>query len=97
MDRRTGEEIELPAFAGEAIAPDELIGNVAAAGGGYGDPLDRDPEAVRWDVREEWVSVEKARTVYGVVLDTQVEEYSVDAEATRKLRQQLKAQMEKGG
>jgi hypothetical protein len=34
--------------------------------------------------------VARAREVYGVVLDTTVEEYAVDGEATRKLREQLK-------
>jgi len=38
-------------------------------GGGYGDPADRDPEAVARDVRLGKVSVETARTVYGVTLD----------------------------
>jgi N-methylhydantoinase B len=37
-------------------------------GGGYGDPLERDPEAVRRDVRDGTVSPEAARDLYGVVL-----------------------------
>ena len=37
-------------------------------GGGYGDPLDRDPDAVRCDVLEGVVSAKAAREVYGVVL-----------------------------
>ncbi|MGH2871499.1 MAG: acetone carboxylase subunit gamma, partial [Solirubrobacteraceae bacterium] len=38
-------------------------------GGGYGDPIDRDPEAVARDVAERLVSVAVARDIYGVVLD----------------------------
>lgn len=38
-------------------------------GGGFGDPLDRDPEKVAQDVREQYVSEEQARETYGVVLD----------------------------
>ena len=38
-------------------------------GGGLGDPLDRDPERVAEDVRNGFVSVERARADYGVVLD----------------------------
>ena len=37
-------------------------------GGGYGDPLERDPEAVRKDVRDGTVSREAARDLYGVML-----------------------------
>jgi len=56
-------------------------------GGGWGDPLERAPEAVRWDVLEEFVSREAARDEYGVVLR---EDLSVDESATRSLRQGLK-------
>ena len=53
-------------------------------GGGWGDPLERDPERVRSDVIEEFVSREAARDQYGVVLG---EDSSVDEAATRALRQ----------
>jgi N-methylhydantoinase B len=59
-------------------------------GGGYGDPLERDPKAVREDARNYIVSIEAARDEYGVILDTKPELYKVDYEATRKLRAQLK-------
>jgi N-methylhydantoinase B len=42
---------------------------VAAAGGGWGDPRDRDPDAVRADVRDGYVSPETAERVYGVAVD----------------------------
>jgi len=57
-------------------------------GGGWGEPLERDPERVRWDVLEEFVSKEAAGEIYGVVLR---EDLSVDEAATRALRQRLKA------
>jgi N-methylhydantoinase B len=56
-------------------------------GGGWGDPLARDPEQVRWDVLEELVSPEAARRDYGVVLRADL---SLDDAATRSLRQGLK-------
>lgn len=59
-------------------------------GGGFGDPLDRDPEKVRWDTREERISLRAAREVYGVILNTEPEQYEVDCEATRKLREEMK-------
>ena len=39
------------------------------AGGGWGDPLERDPEMVLQDVRSGFVSVEGALRDYGVVID----------------------------
>jgi N-methylhydantoinase B len=51
------------------------------AGGGYGDPLLRDPEAVATDVRDGNTTAEAALNLYGVVL-TEGESPSVDAAAT---------------
>lgn len=56
-------------------------------GGGWGDPLDRDPELVREDVLEELISHDAARSLYGVVLDASLD---VDREATRQAREQLR-------
>ncbi|WP_251330792.1 hydantoinase B/oxoprolinase family protein [Haloplanus pelagicus] len=61
----------------------EVLSNRSGGGGGYGDPLDRDPEAVRDDVRNGYVSRESARDDYGVVV---TEDGSIDWEATRALR-----------
>ncbi|HVB34105.1 MAG TPA: hydantoinase B/oxoprolinase family protein [Patescibacteria group bacterium] len=58
-------------------------------GGGWGDPLDRDPERVRNDVIEEFVSPERALSEYGVVFDPQ--DGSVDINATRQRRAEGKA------
>lgn len=59
-------------------------------GGGYGDPLERDPEAVRDDVRNYLVSLKAAHDEYGVVLNTDPELYEVDYDATERLRAQLR-------
>jgi N-methylhydantoinase B len=50
------------------IVPGERVASHTGGGGGYGDPLARDPEAVAEDVREGWVSRERALSVYGVTL-----------------------------
>jgi N-methylhydantoinase B len=55
----------------------------SCAGGGYGPSWEREPEAVRKHVEEGWVSLERARTVYGVVFDSSG---AVDLEATRAAR-----------
>ncbi len=52
-------------------------------GGGYGDPLDRDPERVAADVAGDLVSVEAARDIYGVILGPDGE---LDVPATQDLR-----------
>jgi N-methylhydantoinase B len=59
-----------------------------AGGGGWGSPLERDPEKVRMDVLEGFVSLEAARNEYGVVLKPGSNPYfyEVDAKATKKLR-----------
>src|SRR5262249_58105577 len=41
---------------------------MAAAGGGWGDPWSRDPELVKRDVRDEYVTIEGAERDYGVVI-----------------------------
>ena len=56
--------------------------------GGWGDPLDRDPESVLSDVIEEKIAVERARDVYGVLVDT--EQRTVDWEETTRLREALR-------
>ena len=66
----------------------DVIQFISAGGGGYGDPLERDPAAVERDMRNEYVSIERAREEYGVVIDPK--SLGVDVEKTRKLREQRK-------
>jgi N-methylhydantoinase B len=67
---------------------------VESGGGGYGDPTERDPERVRFDVLEEWVSPEAARDLYGVAFSgaTEDESLAVDEAKTRALREAIRAQ-----
>lgn len=53
-------------------------------GGGYGAPLERQPEKVRIDVLNGYVSMRAARERYGVILDGQ--SLAIDYEATAALR-----------
>lgn len=69
--------------------PGDVYRMILAGGGGYGEPLERDPECVAADVREEKLSVEYARREYGVVLDSAT--LAVDHAATAALRQQWRA------
>jgi N-methylhydantoinase B len=67
------------------LKPGDVVTIDAPGGGGYGNPLERDPEMVAADVMEGYVSLESARADYGVVLDPATCE--VDMEETKKLRQ----------
>jgi N-methylhydantoinase B len=74
--------------AGHLIEAGSTLMVRSAGGGGYGDPLERDPERVALDVREGYVSAEAARLVYGVLVGAGGR---VDAAATQELRERLQA------
>jgi N-methylhydantoinase B len=63
----------------------QLVRSVTGTGGGFGDPREREPERVRDDVRDGYVTLQTAREVYGVALDPETLE--VDAAGTAALRQ----------
>ena len=66
------------------LTPGDLVTIDAPGGGGYGDPLEREPEMVEADVAEGYVTLERAGSEYGVVIDRQT--MKVNVEATKKLR-----------
>jgi N-methylhydantoinase B len=62
----------------------ELLTHHQAGGGGHGDPLLRDPDAVARDVWNGKVSVEAARQRYGVAVESDT--LQVDEAETARLR-----------
>jgi N-methylhydantoinase B len=77
--------------AGGAHQPVEVRTEVivrTGGGGGWGDPLERDPARVRADAREEFISMQSARDDYGVVLR---DDLSIDEFATEQLRDALRS------
>jgi len=70
------------------FGPGDVVTIDAAGGGGYGDPLEREPEFVESDVISEYVTLEKAEEDYGVIINPKT--MKVDAAATEKLRNSLK-------
>ena len=72
--------------AGHPIEQDGMVTVRSAGGGGYGDPLERDPARVAADVDEGYVSDRAARALYGVVLEGS----GVDADATAALRRRMR-------
>ncbi len=88
---RNGERGELANTIDLTLTPGEALESQACGGGGYGDPLLRTPERVAKRAREGWISLIRARDVYGVVLDTSGEIFHVDGPATETLRARLRA------
>jgi N-methylhydantoinase B len=89
--RRDGAEVEFATpgkVTGVAIGAGDIVVMQSAGGGGYGDPLAREPDRVRDDVRAGYVSPERARLGYGVVLAPSGD---VDVGATRAERARLAA------
>jgi N-methylhydantoinase B len=78
-----GQLADLPSYGLVTIPDGERIVAITPGGGGYGPPVERDPERVRKDVVEGWISRDRARDVYCVVLSN---ELVVDVAETTKLR-----------
>src|SRR5262249_18819696 len=74
---RLGKKSDIPIETGDVIV------TRPAGGGGYGNPKRRDPAKVARDVRDGYVSHEKAEEGYGVVLTSHNQ---VDLDATNRLR-----------
>jgi N-methylhydantoinase B len=89
--RRDGRAVEpspLPGkVSGFPLQPGDAVVMESSGGGGYGDPLARDPAAVARDVADGVVSAARVAAVYGVVL----RQGAVDDEATRRRRARLAA------
>ena len=62
-------ERELKAKEAVQLKQGDTYTSYPSGGGGWGDPLERDPDAVRRDARGEIISLASARDVYGVVLE----------------------------
>ena len=80
----TDREVVHQKIMGELVRDGDLISVQTGGGGGWGDPLERDPEKVQRDVRAGYISFAAAKKEYGVVLDRETLE--IDREATEKLR-----------
>jgi N-methylhydantoinase B len=88
-----GREARLPNAFRVELEPGEWLRGYESGGGGYGDPLERDPARVLDDVLEGWETIERARDVYGVAFTgvARDETLALDAVATEALRRSLTA------
>lgn len=85
----SGARQDVPKTAAIELKAGEKLVSVSAGGGGYGSPLERDPDLVREDVLEGLISRRRAREVYGVEF-RDGPELEVDVERTRSLRAELR-------
>jgi N-methylhydantoinase B len=91
--RRPGENEFHELYGHRYLVPAETqVLTRRSGGGGWGDPLDREIELVRWDVIEGYVSRPAAAEKYGVVLK---DDLSIDAKATETLRGKLRGNTRK--
>jgi N-methylhydantoinase B len=68
------------------VGGDEFV-HIQAGAGGYGDPLDRDPEKVRADIENELITPSYGEAVYGVILRAS----RVDLDGTERKRAEMRA------
>jgi N-methylhydantoinase B len=92
---RLGDGTRLHAKALVDLRPGDVVHVNLPGGGGYGDPLKRDIEKVRWDVIEGYITVEEAERQYGVAIRYQGNpddlvklpaKWVIDASKTAELR-----------
>jgi 5-oxoprolinase (ATP-hydrolysing) len=85
---RADQESWYSKVTGSQLKAGDSLQITVPSGGGYGDPLDRDPELVRDDVLDEFTSRDLAEQDYGVVLVGEGLTLAVDQDATDRLRAQ---------
>jgi N-methylhydantoinase B len=81
---------DLPPLKRLDVPEGSILVDPVMVGSGYGDPLDRDPNAVLNDIMNQAVSLKFARKLYGVVIDEKG--HVVDAAKTSELRETMRAE-----
>ena len=87
LDELGGRSKLLP-YSETELKSDDVLYIRAASGGGYGDPLEREPQLVFEDVRNGLVSKATAEQIYGVVIDESTQ--LLDPTGTQELRLKLR-------
>jgi N-methylhydantoinase B len=95
LDAKNGRYFYFASPPTRHTAPGTTFRYQTGGGGGWGDPLTRDPERVKRDVRDEYVSIEGALRDYGVVVQgdpiRDPEGLKVDLAATERRRAEMRA------
>lgn len=94
LKRKDGDEKYLGCiFSDVPMHEGDTFWRPSAGGGGLGDPLERDPKLVMEDVIDGYVSLERVKKDYGVVIkaiDPEIFDYEIDYEATEKERDYIR-------
>jgi N-methylhydantoinase B len=85
---KPGEQVIPSRFSDHVLHPGEAFRLETPGGGGLGDPLARDPQRVVNDVRNGYVTLERAREIYRVAIDRVDGDYVMNEAETRSLRGQ---------
>lgn len=83
IERPGEDKLELLKVNGIKVRDGTVIKSLTGGGGGYGNAFERDPEAVRQDAIDGYVSLDHARAAYGVELSS---DFEVKTAQTRSLR-----------
>ena len=83
---RDGKPLRVKPHRMVEIRKGDTVVKISGGGGGVGEPREREPALVALDVKNEMVSVEAARKIYGVAVDPAT--FAVDEAETRRLRTQ---------
>ena len=84
---RNGQESRFASHRLHQLQPGDRLVKIGGGAAGVGNPAERDPEKVRLDVRNKFISLEKAHEVYKVAIDPRT--LAVNREQTRNLREQV--------
>jgi len=76
---------EIRRISAEVFRKGDLISILTSGGGGFGNPLERDPELVFYDYKNDLITREEALEIYGVV----IENNSINIEKTKIIRDKL--------
>jgi len=82
-------------FSDFPVNTGDIFARPTAGGGGFGDPLERDPEMVLNDVIDDYVSIERAKIDYGVIIeevDAELLDFKIDYALTESEREQIRKQ-----
>ncbi len=89
LEELSGDALVTQCYETSVLAPGDVLYLNCQGGGGYGDPLHRDPDAVVEDVRAGMVSLAAAEQVYGVCM---FPDGNLDAAATERRRASIRAE-----
>ncbi|MCY4203161.1 MAG: hydantoinase B/oxoprolinase family protein [Aestuariivita sp.] len=90
LEEPDGTRRDLPGKVTMPLVKGQLVVHEQAGGGGFGDPLKRDPYRVLADVVDEKLSAGVALSDYGIVLNAEGNEINIEATAHRRVKMQLK-------